>query len=201
MTLFLKMTFNMLTPLGWSAGSRNPLAAWLLGGNITNFYRQYTVMPGQTLDLVQSRMNILSTVSARVLCDYNMHDPHNSTIPITSLYQLPAYYKYSPQWTWPFWLLAGIIFVLWMVCMWALYATPEARVLSVEWLLSQYIYNNRWTYLSGRQLVVAHQDTVFHVKEGFNPHEQAENIIISKSEPSSGDSSSSVRIRHKKQYL
>lgn len=196
-TPFLSMLFNMMTPVDTFA--RGPLVAWILGGNITDYYDAYTLIPGESLQVIQNRMNILSTITARVLCDFNYHDERNSTIPITSLYQSSAYYMYHVLWKWPFWLIAGLIFLLWMICMITLRKVPETRVMSIEWLLSQYLNRHRWNYLSGRQLVQIHQDSIFHIKEGDNTDGQAENIIISKTGPHKD--TASVRIRHNKQYL
>lgn len=62
-----------------------------------------------------------------------------------------------------------------------MWITPESRVLSVDWLLNQYIERDRWSYLSGRDLVKTHAGSVFQVVDLY-PDNDIGMIAISKKE-------------------
>jgi hypothetical protein len=164
---FLANMFTMMTP--FTSIARNQLVAWLLGGSLTDYYAFQALIPGESVQVIQDRTEILATVVGRILCDYNNGTAQDSTTPITSLYQFPSRYVYGILWKWPFYFVAGLLCLLWMICMFNLRMTPETRLISVEWLLSQYLNRNRKTYMSGAQLVRAYGGSglLFQVKEKY----------------------------------
>ncbi|KAI7895487.1 uncharacterized protein EV154DRAFT_495091 [Mucor mucedo] len=165
--IFMTTMFKMVVP--GSSVARSPLASWMLGADITGDIGIDEKIPGESLEKVQERVGIFGTVVGRIMCDYNNGEPYEDTVTFQSNYIASEYYVYGILWKWPFWLLAGFIFVVWIVCMIALRITPESRLISIEWLLSQYITRNRYGYLSGGSLVEAHQKSLLQVvDENFN---------------------------------
>jgi hypothetical protein len=63
----------------------------------------------------------------------------------------------------------------------AMRITPESRIISVEWLLSQYIMRNKLGYLSGMSLVGAYKGSIFKVVDQ-NSDKNIETIVISQME-------------------
>lgn len=153
--------FSMTKP--GSSVTRNPLMTWILGGNITTYYDISDPIPGESLQMIKDRLSIFGTVVGRILCDYNNQQPYTDTVTFQSNYISSEYYVNRILWKWPFWLLAGFIFVTWIICIVSMKITPESRIISVEWLLSQYLARNRYGYLSGGNLVRAHNKSLLQV--------------------------------------
>ncbi|KAI7886368.1 uncharacterized protein EV154DRAFT_485119 [Mucor mucedo] len=199
-SLLYKM-FNITQPGG--STYRNSLMTWIAGGEWTEIYLTNMFIPGENKQVITSRLEILGTVAARILCDYNNMDvdvdenPPISYTTIQTYFQPFHYYIYGILWRWPFWMLAGFILVLWLASMVSLRITPESRVISVEWLLSQYLMRERLSYVSGSQLVKAHKGSIFQVVDSKEDAEVG-SIVISKIDPYG--SKSHVKILHKKRY-
>ncbi|KAI7886370.1 uncharacterized protein EV154DRAFT_485122 [Mucor mucedo] len=196
--LLYKM-FNITQPYGTAV--RNSLVVWVAGGDWTKIYGTDEYIPGENKQVITSRLEILGTVAARILCDYNNKDRSKEKLVLLTSFQTYfqpfQYYTYHILWKWPFWMLAGFILVLWLASMVSLRITPESRVISVEWLLSQYIMKERLGYVSGSQLVKAHKGSIFQVVDSKEDAEVG-SIVISKIDPYG--SKSHVRILHKKRY-
>ncbi|KAG2235070.1 hypothetical protein INT48_008993 [Thamnidium elegans] len=159
---------------------KNPMMAWLMGGSLTEIYLQNYTIPGRSEKVIQERVEILSTVLTRLLCDYNNGMAQRSTTPIISVYAKNEYYQYHILWKWPFYVVAACIFFGWVICMWTLWKTPESRIISVEWLLSQYILKGHLTYLSGKPLIQSHNGSLYQIMDE-SPDEATGTIVISKS--------------------
>ncbi|KAI8059790.1 hypothetical protein BDF21DRAFT_403312 [Thamnidium elegans] len=174
--LLLEM-FRITTPT--ASASRNGLLVWLLGGDITYVYNRLDLgVPGESLAVIRDRAELLATVVGRILCDYNGDMPYSEVTTFDSSYKDYGKYVYRVLWKWPFWLLAGSIFICWAICLGSMRMTPENRIMSVDWLLSQYIERNRWSYLSGSDLVKAHKGSIFRVIDK-NPEGDIGYITIS----------------------
>ncbi|KAG2209471.1 hypothetical protein INT47_008314 [Mucor saturninus] len=158
---------------------RNPVMTWLMGGELTDTYFQNALIPAKSIDLIKDRIQTLTTVATRVLCDYNNDEAPQNTTPITSHYKNAGYFQYRVMWKWPFYFYAGFIFVSWTISMWTLWVTPESRIMSVEWLLSQYLSRDYLSYMSGRELARAHVGSVFQVLD-TSPDSCVGSIVISK---------------------
>ncbi|KAG2213100.1 hypothetical protein INT47_011249 [Mucor saturninus] len=160
---------------------RNVLMTWISGGGINDVYRSDRFIDGESLETITSRLENMGTVAARVLCDYNNEDmTEHYDVSYTTFQSriLHNCYIYHVLWKWPFWVLAGCIFILWLASMVAMRITPESRVISVEWLLSQYVTKDRLGYLSGGQLVKAHEGSIFQVVD-LKADAEIGNIAIS----------------------
>ncbi|KAL9552799.1 hypothetical protein MBANPS3_003593 [Mucor bainieri] len=181
---YLSLLFNNYAPN--TSKNRNPIVAWLLGADILSNGDELPV--ATTAESVANRLAILGTVMARAMCDVNSsgNDFEGETrilldSPITSNYIEHSYYQYKALWRWPFYVLAGCIFALWMLCMIAMWLAPESRVLSIDWLLNQYISGHHHGYLSGADLLSAHRAVRYQVFDG-NANCEVGNIIISPKE-------------------
>ncbi|KAG2200381.1 hypothetical protein INT47_002295 [Mucor saturninus] len=196
--LLYKM-FNITQPSG--TVTRNSLMTWVAGGDWTKIYGFEEYISGESKQVITSRLEILGTVAARILCDYNNKDmtiEHPISLTYFQTYFQPfQYYTYHILWKWPFWMLAGFILVLWLASMVSLRITPESRVISVEWLLSQYLMREQLSYVSGSQLVKAHKGSIFKVVDSKEDAEIG-SIVISKINPY--DSKSRINILHKRRY-
>ncbi|CAO0796083.1 unnamed protein product [Mucor circinelloides] len=123
----------------------------------------------------------------RVVCDANSFgnvDDSETKLPdspVTSTYIERSYYQYKVLWRWPFYVLAGCISALWLVCMIAMWIAPESRVLAIDWLLSQYIAKQQYGYRSGQELLQAHQDVNYQIFDR-NANGDVGNIVISTTE-------------------
>ncbi|KAI7895486.1 uncharacterized protein EV154DRAFT_573299 [Mucor mucedo] len=173
--MLLRNMFTMVKP--GTSGTRNILTSWILGADITEYTDIYHKIPGESLQTIEDRVEILGTIIVRILCDYNNKEPYTDIVTIQSNYISFAYYVNRILWKWPFWLLAGFIFVTWITCMISMRITPESRIISVEWLLGQYVSRSRYGYLSGGSLVKAHRDYLLQVVDG-NSNGEVGNIAI-----------------------
>ncbi|KAG2209535.1 hypothetical protein INT47_008379 [Mucor saturninus] len=173
--MLLTDLFDMLKP--GSNSARNLLTTWILGAGINAYIDVFHKIPGESLQKIERRVEILGTVIGRILCDYNNKEPYTDIVTIQSNYISSAYYVNRILWKWPFWLLAGFIFVTWIICMISMRITPESRIISVEWLLGQYISRSRYGYLSGGRLVKAHRDYLLQVVDE-NSNGEVGNIAI-----------------------
>ncbi|KAF1807553.1 hypothetical protein FB192DRAFT_1432772 [Mucor lusitanicus] len=168
--------------------TQNLVTTWLLGGDILK--KSYTISdppPPSTTEAIANRVATLGTVLARTICDLNFsfnNDVEENKIPatpITSNYIDHYYYQYKILWRWPFYVLAGCIFALWLLCMVAMWLAPESRVLSIDWLLNQYISRHQYGYLSGADLLPAHRGARYQVYDD-NANGDVGNIVISRAE-------------------
>lgn len=142
---FLRALFQNYAPLQTSKNN-NLIVTWLLGGDILRkLYTRFDDLPNSTEESIASRLALLGTIMTRVVCDANSFsniDDSETKLPdspATSTYIERSYYQYKLLWRWPFYVLAGCIFALWLACMIAMWIAPESRVLATDWLLSQYI--------------------------------------------------------------
>ncbi|KAG2209499.1 hypothetical protein INT47_008343 [Mucor saturninus] len=172
---FMSTMFKMTAP--GSMVTRNPLLSWILGANITTYVDIREKIPGESLQTIQDRVEIFGTMAGRILCDYNNKELYTDTVTFQSNYISSQYYVNRILWKWPFWLLAGFIFVIWILCMMAMWMTPESRIISVEWFISQYISRNRYGYLSGSDLVKTHQKTLLQVVD-TSSNENVGNVSV-----------------------
>ncbi|KAL0143309.1 hypothetical protein V8B55DRAFT_1572026 [Mucor lusitanicus] len=198
---FLRRFFSKFAPGGTSGN--NLIVTWLLGGDIlTDAYSRNSDIPNPTVEFIENRAALLGTVMARVVCDRNPdNDDEDYRLPgspITSSYIDHSYYQYKVLWAWPFYLLAGCIFLLWVLCMMAMWIAPESRVLSTDWLLHQYIARHQDGYLSNQQLLQAHHCAKYQVFDE-NAHGDVGNIAISRVESRKLDKYDRVS-RHKQYY-
>lgn len=142
-----------------SSGRIHPLQAWLLGGEITTPETNGDKITNQSVDMIQSRLQLLGTIASRVVCDsQNMASTH-----IINNYTAIDHYVYGISWTWPFWTIALIMVILWALIIVFIYLAPESRVLSVEWLLGQYLSIYDTSNLSGRSLSKVHENIRLNV--------------------------------------
>ncbi|KAI7886371.1 uncharacterized protein EV154DRAFT_574014 [Mucor mucedo] len=201
-SLLYKM-FNITQPEG--SIYRNSLMTWIAGGEWTEIYSVEKHIPGENKQVITSRLEILGTVAARILCDYNNMDADVGVVhPIfyttfQTYFQPFHFYTYRILWRWPFWMLAGFTLVLWLASMVSLRIAPESRVISVEWLLSQYIMKARLSYVSGSQLVKAHKESIFQVVDSKEKDAEIGSIVILKIDPH--DCKTRINILHEKSYL
>ncbi|KAI7895461.1 uncharacterized protein EV154DRAFT_559226 [Mucor mucedo] len=192
---FMSAMFKMTRP--GSGVTRNPLMSWILGANITTYVDIQEKIPGESVQMIQDRLGILGTMVGRILCDYNNKQPYTDTVTFQSNYISSQYYVNRILWKWPFWLLAGFIFAVWIICMIAMRMTPESRIISVEWFISQYIIRNRYGYLSGSDLVKAHQKTLLQVVDASSD-ENVGNVSVIQTD--TYKDIRNQRVRHDKQY-
>ncbi|KAL9539290.1 hypothetical protein MBANPS3_010344, partial [Mucor bainieri] len=164
-----------------SSEDNNLIVSWLLGGDILrNHYSKETEPRDTPIDYIASRVAILGTVMTRVICDQSPDRKSNVPYsPANYTYVTESYYQYQVLWKWPFYLLAGNIVLLWLVCMIAMWRAPESRIISVEWLFSQYLSKNQLAYQSGRQLALAYNGVKYQIVDD-NANGQIGNIVISK---------------------
>lgn len=179
---------------------RNLLMTWISGGSLTDLYAGDRYITGESLEVIETRLEILGTVSARILCDFNNADETVDQVLRYTTFQshlLYHYFVYHILWKWPFWMLSGFVFVFWFISMVAMRITPESRVISVEWLLSQYILRERLGYLSGGPLVKAHEGSVFQVID-LKADVEVGNIAIS--EIKSHKYEANINVLHDRNY-
>ncbi|GAA5802772.1 hypothetical protein HPULCUR_008247 [Helicostylum pulchrum] len=188
---------KLFTMMGSSSSSINLLQSWIAGGNITTYYTLGQGIPGENIKIVQERAAILATVIGRIICDRNAGEPYNEITKFKSHFQSYKSYVYVILWKWPFWLTAVFILISWTLCMFTMWVTPESRVMSVEWLLNQYITRDQWCYISGRDLVQTYNGSFFQIVDQ-NPDEDIGNIVISKIETK--DKTENRWVHHKKRY-
>ncbi|CAO3633570.1 unnamed protein product [Mucor fragilis] len=182
-----------------SSVDNNLIVSWMLGGDVLrNHYSRKTEPRNVSIDYIASRVATLGTVMTRVICDQSPdrkigveYSPANYT------YVTESYYQYQVLWKWPFYLLAGGIFLLWLICVLAMWRAPESRIISVEWLFSQYLSKNQLAYQSGRQLALAYKGAKYQIIDD-NANGQIGNIIISK--VGTQKFAKYKRVRHSKQY-
>ncbi|KAI7896241.1 uncharacterized protein EV154DRAFT_558579 [Mucor mucedo] len=172
---FINLIFELTTPYG--SNTRNSAYIWLLGADLSDYYELDTAISGESLEMVQNRAETLATVVARILCDQNTGKEYNATTTFESVFDTDIHYSYHVLWKWPFWLLSVFLFILWLICLATMWFTPESRVVSVEWLLSQYIAKNRLSYLSGLGLVKSYKGTLFQILDE-NAEEDIGCIVI-----------------------
>ncbi|KAI9349975.1 hypothetical protein BD770DRAFT_394806 [Pilaira anomala] len=197
LTNMLELIFEMVQPS--ASSGRNIMLTWLLGGEITKFYSIMDgPIPGESIDVIERRIEQLATISGRILCDLNGGRTEIDVTTFESNYEINGRYVYHVLWKWPFWLLVGWILLCWCLCLVLMWITPESRVLSVDWLLNQYIERDRWSYLSGRDLVKTHAGSVFQVVDLY-PDNDSGMIAISKKEVHSVTKAD--RILNKRLYI
>lgn len=173
--------FSIMTPSS-SSTMKHPILTWLLGGNLattttvtTNVSNVAATNDNDVLQVIQNKASILATVCARVLCD---RVKTTEMTPLESVVQNDTgYHIYHILWKWPFFVLAGVIFASWLICMHSMWITPECRIISIEWLLSQHITRDKHTYMSGRKIVQAHGNNVFQIADQ-NPKSEIGTISI-----------------------
>lgn len=182
-----------------SAVDNNLIVSWLLGDDILrNHYTRKTEPRNVSIDYLASRVAILGTVMTRVICDQSpIKERSINPSPVNYTYVTESYYQYEVLWKLPFYLLVGSIFLLWLVCMFAMWKAPESRIISVEWLLSQYLSKNQLAYQSGRQLALAYNGVKYQIIDD-NANGQIGNIVISK--VGTQKFGKYKRVRHSKQY-
>ncbi|KAF1807529.1 hypothetical protein V8B55DRAFT_1466530 [Mucor lusitanicus] len=182
-----------------SSVDNNLIVSWLLGGDVLrNHYSRKTEPRNVPIDYIASRVATLGTVMTRVICDQSPLRKDNAPYsPANYTYVTDSYYQYQVLWKWPFYLLAGGISVLWLVCMIAMWRAPESRIVSVEWLFSQYLSKNQLAYQSGRQLALAYNGVKYQIIDD-NANGQIGNIVISK--VGTQEFAKYKRVRHSKQY-
>lgn len=180
---FLRRFFPKFAPGGTSGN--NLIVSWLLGGDVlTNSYSRDEDLPDPTVESIENRVGILGTVMTRIVCDRTLgfeddEDFMAPDSPVTSSYIEHSYYQYKVLWQWPFYVLVGCIFGLWMICMMAMWIAPESRVLSTDWLLSQYLARHQNGYLSGQLLLQAHRGAKYQIFDD-NANGDVGNIVISR---------------------
>lgn len=162
-----------------SSGTMNQLQSWLLGGSLTKYYSNGENIKNQSIDIVKSRAYILGNICSRVLCDNEI----NLTTNISQKYSKLNYYQYYILWKWPFWLISIIIFVFWIMIIYFMLLVPESRLISVEWLLNQYLLKNenKFGYLSGRSLAKVHENILLNITD-IQPNNEIGHISILKKE-------------------
>lgn len=162
-----------------SSGTMNQLQSWLLGGSLTKYYSNGENIENQSIDMVKSRAYILGNICSRVLCDNKI----NLTTNITQKYEKFNYYQYYILWKWPFWLISIIIFVFWIMIIYFMLLIPESRLISVEWLLNQYLLKNenKFGYLSGRSLAKVNENILLNITD-IQPNNEIGHISILKKE-------------------
>ncbi|KAL9541953.1 hypothetical protein MBANPS3_008851 [Mucor bainieri] len=160
----------------------NVISTWILGGDILKgYYPSSKYLPAiPTPESIADRLTILGTVLTRATCDVNSPGGYKKSS-ITSSYIESSYYQYRVLWKWPFYVLAGCIFALWLLCIVAMWLAPESRVLNIDWLLNQYISRHHRGYLSGADLLPDHQGVVYQVYDD-NAEGDVGNIIITSKE-------------------
>ncbi|KAL9536555.1 hypothetical protein MBANPS3_012565 [Mucor bainieri] len=185
---YLQSLFNKRRPT--TSKINNIVVDWLFGKDIlTGIYTDTGDQPTiSTPESVAGRLAILGTTMTRTICDINSfleddindNEPTILESPITSNYTR-SYYQYRVLWKWPFYVLAGCIFALWLLCIVAMWLAPESRVLNIDWLLNQYISRHHRGYLSGADLLPDHQGVVYQVYDD-NAAGDVGNIIITSKE-------------------
>ncbi|KAL9542202.1 hypothetical protein MBANPS3_008729 [Mucor bainieri] len=180
---YLQRLFEVFKP--GTSKNNNIIITWLLGGDILKrYYANNENLPTiSTPESVADRLAILGTVLTRTICDINYFEEKDDdkTTPITSNYISSSYYQYKILWKWPFYVLAGCILALWLLCMMAMWLAPESRVLSIDWLLNQYISRHKHGYLSGADLIPAHRGVIYQIYDD-NANGDVGNIVISTTE-------------------
>ncbi|GAN03113.1 hypothetical protein MAM1_0034c02564 [Mucor ambiguus] len=182
-----------------SSVDNNLIVSWLLGGDVLrNHYSRKTEPRHVPIDYIASRVATLGTVMTRVICDQSPTRKSNVPYsPANYTYVTDSYYQYQVLWKWPFYLLAGGIALLWLVCVIAMWRAPESRIISVEWLFSQYLSKNQLAYQSGRQLALAYSGTKYQIIDD-NANGQIGTIVIAK--VGTTKFAKYKRVRHSKQY-
>ncbi|KAL9551077.1 hypothetical protein MBANPS3_004431 [Mucor bainieri] len=185
---YLRRFFPKFAPGGTS--DNNLVVNWILGADVLkNTYTRSSDLPNPTVEYIENRTALLGTVMARVVCDRNLDTVEEESklpdSPITSNYIDHAYYQYKVLWAWPFYLLAGCIFLLWVLCMMAMWIAPESRVLSTDWLLHEYIiarHHHQDGYRGSDQQLVrqAHLNSEKYQVFDDNANGNAGTIVISR---------------------
>lgn len=181
---YLSLLFSSYAPN--TSKNSNLIITWLLGADILRyFYTNYDELPvASTAESIASRLSLLGTVMTRAVCDVNLSGNYYDDetripdSPITSNYIDHSYYQYKVLWRWPFYILAGCVFALWLLCMAAMWLAPESRVLTTDWLLNQYISRHQNGYLSGKDLLQAHGFAKYQVFDD-SANGNVGNIVIS----------------------
>lgn len=182
LTPFLRRFFPKFAPGGTSGN--NLIVSWLLGGDILkSSYSRNENLPDPTVESIENRFGILGTVMTRIVCDRSMETQGEEfripDSPVTSSYIDHSYYQYKVLWKWPFYVLVGCIFSLWMICMMAMWIAPESRVLSTDWLLNQYVARHQNGYGSSQQFLQAHRGAKYQIFDD-NANGNVGNIVISR---------------------
>jgi hypothetical protein len=166
----LGLLINEITSMlfSGSSGTMNPLQAWLLGGQFTELYNTNTAISNQSIDIIQSRIEILGDISTRVLCVNNELQSN-----LTLQYLTLDHYIYHILWKWPFYLLSILMFCFSIVCLYIMWSIPESRIISIEWLLNQYLHKHKFSHLSGMELAKTYDNTKLYIVDN-----NAGNIII-----------------------
>jgi hypothetical protein len=164
--LLLTEIVSLLSPD--SSGTMNPLQAWLLGGQLTGLYDTDVGIYNQSVDIIQSRLKILGDVSTRVLCVNNKLQSN-----LTLQYLTLDHYVYHILWKWPFYLLSILMFCFSISCFYVMWTIPESRIISIEWLLNQYLRKHNFSHLSGLELAKKYEDIKLYIVDN-----NAGNIII-----------------------
>lgn len=180
-----------------SSAVRHMLLLWLLGKDLSAFIEIYKPIEFEGVEMTEDRTKTLATIITRVLCDQNSGETLKETTVFESNYQKDIHYAYVISWRWPFWLLSAFILLLWSVCMSSMWLAPECRIISVDWLLGQYISKDKRCYLSGRPLVKTHKGLLFKVVDKYSDKNVGNVIIL---EAGSEEDARKDLVVRKKQY-
>ncbi|GAA5808379.1 hypothetical protein MFLAVUS_001770 [Mucor flavus] len=161
-----------------STAMRHMLLLWLLGKDFSSSIEMNRPIEFEGIEITEDRTKTLATIIARILCDQNSGEAFKETTVFESNYQKDIHYSYVVSWRWPFWLLSVFILLLWSVCMASMWLAPECRIISVDWLLGQYVFKDKWCYLSGRPLVKTHKGLLFKVVDKYSDKDVGNVIIL-----------------------